>query len=624
MKTKVLYLLVTILFPAVVFGQWEIQSTGFADSLRGIEQIWAVDNDIVWAIANDGSGNDSIIQEFTRTIDGGTTWSPGIINGAAGLTPISIFALNADTAWTMLYNPVTDGGKIFRTNDGGQSWAHQPTALFVDTLEAYPNLIYFWNKNDGFCMGDPTNDYFEIYTTSDGGDLWSRVDSTDMPTLIPGEYGYAGYFSVIENTLWFGTSKGNIYKSQDKGHTWTSISTPFSNTGRIRIIQFKDTLNGIIGNRAGDTFSLYKTADGGATWQAIAPTGTVYGRSISYVPGTPGTLISTSNVPALPGSSISYDFGDTWTDIPDTTGEGFTCLSYFHNQTGWAGMKNESSTVGGIARYKVLSFDAGISQVSDTAVCEGVHPIYATVSNYGNGLIDSVSIVWEMNGVVQPLINYTTMIPAGQSAEVFLGNVDFVFGTYYFFYANTINPNGMADTSLANDVFSMPIEVLETPIVDLGDDTTELYVGQSLTLNCPSGPYTYLWSTGETTQTIVVNHSSGPDTVYVWAEVTSLNGCVGADTVFIFMSPWGINEPGTPIFMSAFPNPSGGRFTLQIPQSQPLSKIVIFDSTGRTVFSENNPMENTIDLKAFKSGIYFIKAISDDKVYWGKVVMEKE
>lgn len=624
MKAKILYLSLTLLIPVFCFGQWEIQSTGFADSLRGLEQIWAVDNNIVWAIANDGSGNDSIIQEFTRTIDGGTTWTPGIINGATGLTPTSIFALNADTAWAMLYNPDTDGGKIFRTNDGGANWVHQPTALFVDSLEAYPNLIYFWNENDGFCMGDPTNDYFEIYTTSDGGNLWTRVDSTDMPALIPGEWGYSGYFSVVGNTLWFGTSKGNIYKTTDKGHTWTSISNPFLNTGKVRVIQFRDTLNGIIGDRSGDTFSLYKTTDGGASWQAITPTGTVYGRSISYIPGTPGTFISTSNATALSGSSISYDFGETWTDIPNSTGVAFTCLGNFQNQTGWAGLKNASSTVGGIARYKILSYDAGISQlVEPIDPCEGTHPIWVTVTNYGNGLIDSVSIVWELNGVVQPLVNYNTMIPAGQSADVLLGNADFVFGTYYFIYTSTLNPNGMVDTSLTNDVFSTPIEVHEIPLVYLGNDTSFLNSNQSLTLTAPNISGTYLWSTGETTQSIVANYTFIFDSLFVWVDVTSMFGCVGHDTIIIYMSPWGIEETGESNSLVLFPNPTTGSFSIQLPPGQALFNVQMFDNTGRQVYFDKNPSGNKIDLTAFNAGIYIIKAVSQNRVYWGKMVLQE-
>ncbi|MCF8371389.1 MAG: T9SS type A sorting domain-containing protein [Bacteroidales bacterium] len=624
MKAKIFYLCVTLLIPALGFGQWEIQSTGFADSLRGLEQIWAVDNNIVWAIANDGSGNDSIIQEFTRTIDGGTTWTPGIINGAVGLTPTGIFALNADTAWTLLYNPDTDGGKVFRTNDGGVTWVHQPTALFVDTLEAYPNLIYFWNENDGFCMGDPTNDYFEIYTTSDGGNLWTRVDSTNMPMLIPGEWGYAGYFSVVDNTFWFGTSKGNIYKTTDKGHTWSSISNPFLNIGKIRIIQFTDTLNGIIGDRTNNTFSLYKTDDGGATWQPITPTGTVYGRSISYVPGTPGTLISTSNATALSGSSISYDFGDTWTDIPGSAGVGFTCLGNFQNQTGWAGLKNESSTVGGIARYKVLSYDAGISQlVEPIEPCEGTYPIVVTVTNYGNGLIDNVSIVWEMNGVVQPMVNYNTMIPAGQSADVYLGTTDFVFGTYYFFYGYTINPNGMVDIDLTNDVFSTPIEVHETPFFNLGNDTV-MVSNQSLLLTAPPFSGLYLWSTGQTTQSLGVDiPPTGTGELIVWVEVTSQYGCVGSDTIVIQYGPNGIEEAGNSSTMMAYPNPSNGIFSIQLPKGQALSNITVFDNTGRQVYAETYPSGNKVDLKSFKEGIYIIKAVSKEKVYWEKVVLQK-
>ncbi|MFC1734438.1 T9SS type A sorting domain-containing protein, partial [candidate division KSB1 bacterium] len=342
------------------FSQWVSQSTGFSDTLRGIVHIWPVDENIVWALAYDGSSNDSVIQEFTKTTNGGTTWTPGVINGAAGFYPNTIFALNADTAWVTMYHPDNDGGRIMRTNNGGQTWTHQSTALYLDSLEAYPNIVYFWNANEGFSMGDPTNDYFEIYTTNNGGTLWTRVDSIYLPTLISGEYGYEGEFTVIGSTVFFGTSKGRVYKSNDKGHTWTAITTPLTPNGRARICEFKDTMNGIIADRSSNVFTMYSTTNGGSTWTLLTPTGNVYGKDLCYVKGTWKTYISTGSASGVSGASISYDGGDNWIDISGIAGTKYTALGFPNNLTGWAGQFSQSSTVGGIAKF--VGNTVGLSQ----------------------------------------------------------------------------------------------------------------------------------------------------------------------------------------------------------------------------------------------------------------------
>ncbi len=332
-------------------AQWQSQSTAFADSLRGIKHIWAVDNNIVWAVAYDATPNDSAIQEFTKTINGGSLWTTGIINGCAGFSVNSVFALNADTAWVTLYHPDNDGGRIMRTNNGGLSWTHQSTALFVDSLEAYPNMVYFWDANVGFAMGDPTNGYFEIYTTVNGGNTWVRVDSLHQPTIISGEYGYEGEFSVIGDKVYFGTSKGRVFASSDRGNSWNAINTPITNSGKLRICEFMDSLNGVIADRSNNVFTMHATSNGGQTWQQLTPTGTVYGHDLHYIKGTNSTYISTGYKTGASGAGISYDGCNTWYDISGNSGTQYTALSFPGNVTGWAGGFTQNSTQGGIYKF---------------------------------------------------------------------------------------------------------------------------------------------------------------------------------------------------------------------------------------------------------------------------------
>ena len=528
MRNFLLATLLLLLTPIITLAQWEIQSSNFQDSLIGLEHIWAVDNNIAWAIAYDDDASPSLTQYFTRTTNGGINWTSDSIDGAYGLMATSIFALNADTAWVLLYNPVTDGGKIFRTNNGGTSWTYQSTAIFSASQGAYPNLIYFWNENEGFCMGDPTDGYFEIYTTINGGNLWSRVDSTSMPALIPGEWGYAGYYSVVENSLWFGTSKGNIYRSDDKGNNWVSVTNPFLISGKVRVIQFKDSMNGIIGDRSSDSFTLYRTTNGGSTWSLLSPIGTVYGRRLVYVPGTAGTLISTSNTSSLSGSSISLDFGNTWTDITGSSGVAFTTLSNFSYQTGWAGLLSEGNFVGGVAKYQIHSYDAGVSQYNEPlSLCEGNHPVSVSISNYGEGILNNVTVNWEVDGVLQPAILCSNPIGAGQSVDINLGYFEFSGGNFTTINIYTTDPNGLPDIDSSNDSITVVINVFPSPVINLGNDTS-VCIGEIVTLD--AGLFSsYQWSTStNTSQTELITTSN---TALV--TVTDSNGCQNSDTIIV-------------------------------------------------------------------------------------------
>lgn len=78
----------------------------------------------------------------------------------------------------------------------------------------------------------------------------------------------------------------------------------------------------------------------------------------------------------------------------------------------------------------------------------------------------------------------------------------------------------------------------------LGPDTT-ICQGYCVTLSAPAGTgYTYLWSTGSTSQSITVCPMQ--DTTY-WVELTTANNCVASDTINIFVLPSPVFDLGEDI-----------------------------------------------------------------------------
>ena len=214
-------------------GTWVDQASGFATVSRGLNYIDVVSSNVAWGAAYDGLSPTTYIVEFTRTTNGGTTWTASGISGyTSGWGTAMIMGTSNLKAWIPVFNATAGGGRILATTDGGTTWIHQTTATFAAPA-GFPNVIHFWNDNEGFCMGDPNGGYFEIYTTTNGGTNWVRVAQANIPAPIAAdEYGTVGYYSVVGNTVWFSTNKGRIFKSTDKGSKLDS----FNNSNRSQSI----------------------------------------------------------------------------------------------------------------------------------------------------------------------------------------------------------------------------------------------------------------------------------------------------------------------------------------------------------------------------------------------------
>jgi len=369
-------------------GTWTLQNTGFTTASRGINYISIVNNNVVWAAAYNGTSTTTYITEFTMTTNGGTTWTPRTVTGyTSGWGSSMIFGTSATTAYMPVFNASAGGGRILKTTDGGATFTHQSTAAFAAPA-GFPNVLHFFNENEGFTMGDPNGGYFEIYTTTNGGTNWNRVPTGNIPApAASDEYGVVGYYSAVGNTAWFTTNKSRIFKTTDKGATWTVSTTPVAVGNQFKI-EMKDAMNGIILDVVAATPLYYRTTDGGATWTPLLPTGNFFDGDFCYVPGTLNAYVSTGSATGFTGASYSLDDGSTWTDFTGTLGIQHLAVSFFDNTTGWAGAFNTSATVGGIYKFsgrvdpvpvELTSFTANASQSSVVLVWETA----TEVNNYG-------------------------------------------------------------------------------------------------------------------------------------------------------------------------------------------------------------------------------------------------
>ncbi len=292
----------------------------------------AVDKNICWGCNYTNS-------QFLRTTDGGTTWRVNTVGN--GLVCSSISALDSSTAWVAVNNP----GGILKTTDGGRTWI-KDTAAFIKT-GGNPNAIHFFDNDNGVCVGNPNGGDWEIYTTSNGGANWVRVNSANIPVPDSGELGgVSGEVplvpSIAGNNFCFATYSGSLYKTTDRGITWTVTRNvlngyPFS-------IAFKDSLNGVACSPNIKAISI--TSDGGNTWE---PVNVAFNSpspfTVAYVKGTDnGYLISAfvhadSGENLNPGTAYSGDGGRTWeviNNLPNLFGD------FASDGTGWSAGVSDS------------------------------------------------------------------------------------------------------------------------------------------------------------------------------------------------------------------------------------------------------------------------------------------
>lgn len=349
---KLFTLIALVSFSFAAMAQWLPQASGFETPSRGIKYLHAVDENVAWATGYDGSGGAAVIQEFTKTTDGGENWVPGVVTGAEGTEFAMIFGIDAQTAYAAMYIS-TDGAQgIYVTHDGGSTWARQTSASYSNA-SSFCNVVHFFDAQNGFAQGDPINGDFELYTTTDGGENWVAVPGANIPDPNSGEWGVVGYYDAIGDTIWFGTNKGRVYRSTDRGYNWEAFSTTLTN--KYVDVRFANSLHGLAQDKsANSTGTFSETLDGGATWTTITATGPTLAAGFTFVPGMPMTVVASGSNPDVSnqlGLAYSYDGGHNWQFFEGTEGTQFLAVDFYNPTTGWAGAFNTDATNGGMYKY---------------------------------------------------------------------------------------------------------------------------------------------------------------------------------------------------------------------------------------------------------------------------------
>jgi Secretion system C-terminal sorting domain len=362
MKKILLFSLTTLssfFLNAQVF--WTPKSTSFASTARLVTQVSYSNTDpnIVWCTGGYVGATTPApnVQEYSKSADGGNTWTAGAINiGAANAAQIigSIEPINATTAFVASANSAGGpGGGVWITTNGGSTWTKQTTALFNEAA-SFADFVTFFSPTEGVALGDSvSSNALEIYRTTNGGVNWTRVPASNIPVASPaGEGCYTRIYKRLGDSIWAGSNSGRLYRTNDRGVTWSVAQTPLTDFGSAAsngAFAFRDATHGLLLTSGGE---CYETSDAGATWSAvIANSGSPRDGDVCWVPGTPNMYVCAgSDADGIFGSSYTIDGGLNWVDINllgDTLNVNVAAsVNFFDVANGLCSGRSNTSTTG--------------------------------------------------------------------------------------------------------------------------------------------------------------------------------------------------------------------------------------------------------------------------------------
>jgi len=187
-----------------------------------------------------GSALLSMSSTLVETNDGGNTWpvvwpaSPQYTGPPNYLT--NIFYVNPTTAYASYL------GQLYKTTNGFQSWV----SVFNNTLNYFVTGIWFFDAQHGFISDEES----EVFETIDGGANWQRTrdltaeDNGGTNNILKFFNPKVGYMTT--GSVFGPGSYGRVYKTVDGGQTWQLSHT----TGGVSV-EFTPDSNVVIAGFGG-------------------------------------------------------------------------------------------------------------------------------------------------------------------------------------------------------------------------------------------------------------------------------------------------------------------------------------------------------------------------------------
>jgi photosystem II stability/assembly factor-like uncharacterized protein len=190
------------------------------------------------------------------TFDGGASWQPAqSAHGADHLSAVDF--VDDHEGWA------AGATGVFHTGDAGMTWRKRDVEAEVRIGSISPRAIRFLDARNGFVSGQNAN----LWRTRDGGETWARVPLSfpskapePSPTLL-------GMFFEDARRGWLVGEAATTLRTRDGGETWEAVNVG-AGRATLSAVSFAGADGWIVGylpdNAARSV--VYRTRDGGQTW----------------------------------------------------------------------------------------------------------------------------------------------------------------------------------------------------------------------------------------------------------------------------------------------------------------------------------------------------------------------
>jgi photosystem II stability/assembly factor-like uncharacterized protein len=185
---------------------------------------------VFWCLAIDPANPQTLYAGIVgdgicKSSDGGANWSASSTGlpsrDAVSLLLRDVMSLALDPGNPQTLYAGIRGGGVYKSNDGGASWADFSSGLPISSYSdvrclaidpSHPQTLYAGTVGDGICK------------STNGGASWA-ASSSGLPS--PGVWGVWCLAIDPSNpqTLYAGTVNGGVYKSSNGGAGWAASST---------------------------------------------------------------------------------------------------------------------------------------------------------------------------------------------------------------------------------------------------------------------------------------------------------------------------------------------------------------------------------------------------------------